>query len=226
MIARLRHTLRLCFRPHLWLLYAVSLTAAVIMVISARDWAPAVTRSFLMGYFEVFGSIAVVLGLGHVLTVDADDGAKEVLLTYPAPRSILALERIVAGFALAAGPLLVLAVAFGLFLPRAISEIELAALSMQTLLMDAVASWVFLAGLALIAAVLAESWVAGLLAGGLYWVTDLTTGGRFTSQLYLFYGTFSPSRVAPDTNRILLVVCGLAACVIAALAFGRIRRRR
>ena len=147
MIARLRHTLRLCFRPHLWLLYAVSLTAAVIMVISAQDWAPAVTRSFLMGYFEVFGSIAVVLGLGHVLTVDADDGARGVV-DVPCPRSILALERIVAGFALAAGPLLVLAVAFGLFLPRAISEIELAALSMQTLLMDAVASWVFLAGLA------------------------------------------------------------------------------
>lgn len=225
MTARLAHTLRLCFRPHLWLLYAVSLTAAAIIAASSLNWQPHVTRAFVTGFFEVFGSIAVTLGMGHVLTVDGDEGALEVLLTYPFSRRMLAVERMAAGLMLTAGPLLGLAAAFGAFFYWTAGAADFVSLDLPALLIDAGASWLCLAGVALLASVLAGNWIAGLLAAGLYWVTDITTDGRFTGQLYLFYGTFTPAGVSPGLNRLLLTVCGLAACAAAAWAFGRVRHR-
>lgn len=226
MITRLVHTLHICFRPHLLLLYLVSLVAAVAIAVSSLSWSPAVTRAFLMGFFEVFGTIAVVLGIHHVLTIDGDDGAREVLLTYPASRPILAVERIVSGIVLAVGPLVLLAVGFCVFFRQTMDVSNPGTVSLQAVLVEAAVSWIFLAGVTLFASVLTDNWIAGLLVGGVYWVTDFITNGRFTSQLYLFYGTFAPKTVLPTLNRLLLVVLGMLASVGAILAYGRTPHRR
>lgn len=226
MIARFVHTLHICFRPHLWLLHLAHVVAAVAIAVSSQTWSPSVTQAFLMGFFEVFGTIAVGFGLHHVLTVDGDDGAREVLLTYPASRPMLAVERFVAGLVLTVGPLLLVAVGLQLFLRQTVSESALGIVSLRPVLLDSATSWIYVAGLTVLASVLAGSWMAGLLASGLYWMTDLLTDGQCTSQLYLFYGTFKPGTVVPELNRLLLVALGIATSFAAILAYGRTPHRR
>lgn len=224
--SRLIHTLHICFRPHLWLLYIVSVVAAISIAAASSDWLPRMTQSYLMGYFEIYGTIAVVLGLHHVLTVDGDERALEVLMTYPTSRLLLAGERIVAGFLLSAGPFLVLAGGYYVFLRASLSEQDFSLISMKTVLIDSTASWVFLGGLALLASVLTGNWLSGLLVGGFYWIADLVSYGRFTSNLFLFQGTFTPLTVSPETNRLLLSGLGMLLCIAAALMYGRFAVRR
>lgn len=225
MILRLRYALCLCFKPHFWVVYGASLAGAVGIAMSAAHWHQAVLQSFLAGYFELFGSIAFAMGIAHVLTVDYEEGVKEMLLSYPTPPLKLAAERIVAGFILAGVPFLLMAAAMQLYL-RGTNALALGpSLGLAAILIDAAASWMFLAGLTLLATTLTEAWFSGLFVGGLYWVTELASGGQFTAMFFLFGRTFPSPTVLPDLNRLLLFGVGVIACLVSIVQFGRNRTR-
>lgn len=224
MIARMRHTLHLCFKPHYWVAYIASLVGAVGIAISSHDWRPDITAASFAGYFELFGSIAVAIGLAHVFTVDQDEGAKEVLLTYPASQRRLGLERFIAGFILSAGPLLLIAAALRIYIGYALEPGMTQVIRIDVILLDSAVSWLYLAGITLLASTLARNWLAGLFAGGLYWVTDLISDGHFTSVFFLFARTFPPETLSVDVNRMMLCIAGALMCTIAIMLFGDNRR--
>lgn len=221
----MRHTLHVCFKPHYWVAYIASLVGAVGIGISALEWRPEVTAAFFAGYFELFGSIAAAVGLAHVLTVDQDEGAKEVLLTYPASSRRLGLERFIAGIIFSAVPLVLIAGALRVYTGYALEPGIAQALRIDTILLDSAVSWLFLSGITLLASMLAGNWLAGLFAGGLYWVTDLISDGQFTSVFFLFARTFPSEALSADVNRFMLFVAGTITCTLAIMLFGRQRAR-
>lgn len=221
MMARMRHTLHLCFKPHYWVAYIASLVGAVGIAIAAHDWRPETTAAYFTGYFELFGSIAVAIGLAHVFTVDQDEGAKEVLLTYPASQRRLGLERLIAGFMLSAGPLLLIAGALHIYARHALGPDSAQVIRLDAILLDSAVSWLYLAGIALLVSTLANNGLAGLFASGLYWVTDLLSHGKFTSVFFLFARTFPSATLSADVNRMMLAMAGVLTCTMAIFLFGR-----
>ena|SRR5690625_2678268 len=96
---------------------------------------------------------------------------------------------------------------------------------MGAILTTSVASWLFLSGITLLIASLAENWLAGVFAGGLYWMIDLISDGRFTGNFFLFARTFPSETLLPDLNRWLLLAVGAATSTVAVVLFGQNRTR-
>lgn len=210
MIGRLRHTVRLCLKPHHWLIYVVSIVSAVAIGVASLDVTPEISRVWVIGYAEVYGSIAIALGISHVLTVDREEGFVELLRTFPGKIRWLALERVASGLLIGGVPMVVTTWSLATFVGANVSPI----------LVDSAASWLMVSGIAALFSVMAQNWMLGTLAAGLYWIVDLLSRGRL-GAFSLFLGTFPVASNSIDINRQVLIVGGGSLLFGAVMIFGQ-----
>lgn len=200
-----------------WLLWLVMPAIGWIVAQQAQGQPDGVALRYAHTYAEVVLPLMLVGALFHILTLEREEEMEELVASYPVMLASLALQRVFVNLGLG---LVAALLALG---PLA----AVASVGVLDLLQIMMVPTAFLVGVALTAAMVAGTGVAGLAAAGIWWLVDMITRGAWTGPLFLF-----PHLVATPTGSAeaagcasLLLGTGVTLASVAVFLYARTRQR-
>lgn len=213
MLRRLRYSFRLMFSSYFLGGVALAILFGVATVfIEEWQFAWATFDTVLLMHTIVLPLVTIIF-TANAFAEELEERVYPLVWTYPIWKWALFVER-------AAALLLILAVYYGAsILAVHMWLFELTRSEVWDLIRLAVPTHVFLGGLTMMFSLLGRSLLAGIVAGGGYWLMELITLGQWTKGICLFEPVWKLGVVREEVNRWWVFGLGLLWIVISLMLF-------